>query len=138
MSKYLIILVVIVAFVSVLATGYLLWNKSVNKNLGVVIPNSKITVNAKNIPAETVSLTTSGFQPQTLTIKSGTRIIWVNNSGATGTVNSDSYPTNLLYPFLNFGQFKSGSSFSTVLNKAGTFTYYNFLNPDQRGKIIVK
>jgi plastocyanin len=138
MNKYLIALVIIVAFVSILATGYLLWNKGANKNLGVTTPNSKTAVNTKNVPQETVTLTANGFQPQVLTIKPGTRVIWVNNSGATGTVNSDSYPTNLLYPFLNFGQFKSGSSFSTILNKAGTFSYYNFLNPNQRGKIIVK
>jgi plastocyanin len=138
MNKYLITLVVVVVFVSILTTGYLLWNKNANKNLGVATSNSKTMVNTKNVPAETVTLTANGFQPQILTIKPGTRVIWVNNSGATGTVNSDSYPTNLLYPFLNFGQFKSGSSFSTILNKAGTFTYYNFLNPDQRGKIIVK
>ena len=142
MNKYLIALVALIALVSVLITGYLLLNTGTKKNLSATTQNTQninnAKVNAKNIPAETVVLTANGFVPQTLTVKLGTRVAWVNNSGAVGTVNSDNYPTNLLYPFLNFGQFKSGSSFSTILNKAGTFTYYNFLNPNQRGKIIVK
>lgn len=138
MNKYLIAFIIIVVIISALATGYLLWHKNENKNSSITTPNSKTTVNTKNILSDKITLTASGFQPQTLTIKLGTRVVWINNSGATGTVNSDSYPTNLLYPFLNFGQFKSGSSFSTILNKAGTFTYYNFSNPSQRGKIIVK
>jgi plastocyanin len=149
MNKYLISLIALIALVSVAVTGYLLFNKPVKENTAQnttaqsttaqntqKINNAK--VNAKYIPAKTVTLTSSGFVPQTLTIKADTRVVWINSSGVVGSVNSDNYPTNLLYPFLNFGQFNNGSSFSTVFQKAGTYAYYNFPTPSQKGTIIVK
>ena len=145
MNRYLISLVAIIAFVSILITGYLLFNSNAKKTSGQTATQNNQKVNSskenvKFIPAETVTLTDSGFVPQTITIKAGGRIIWLNSSGVVGTVNSDNYPTNLLYPFLNFGQFNDGSSFSTVFSKPGTYTYYNFLsqNQSQKGTIIVK
>jgi plastocyanin len=144
MSKYLIALVALVALVSVVITGYLLFSQNAKKS-STQNPTTQNTqkinavkANEKYIPAETVTLTDSGFQPQTLTIKSGARVVWTNNSGTVGTVNSDNYPTNLLYPFLNFGQFNNGSSFSTVFQTTGTYTYYNFVSPGQKGTIIVE
>jgi plastocyanin len=138
MNKYLIALVAIIILVSVLVTGYLLFNTGAKKNLSATTPNTKTTPSTKSIPTETVTLTSTDFQPQTLTIKQETRVVWINTSGTVGAVNSDNYPTNLLYPFLNFGQFNNGSSFSTIFSKTGTYTYYNFLNQNQRGKIIVE
>ena len=144
MNKYLITFIALVILASVLATGYLLFSNGIKKNstLNSTIQNiqkiNNVGANTKYISTETVTLTSSGFQPQTLTIKSDTRIVWINRSGTVGTVNSDNYPTNLLYPFLNFGQFKNGSSFSTIFKKSGTYTYYNFSNPSQKGKIIVQ
>jgi plastocyanin len=146
MNKYLVALIILVAFVSVVATGYLLFKNTVMKILSQNVSTQttqKVNlaeINKKVIPAETITLTNSGFVPQTITIKAGARVVWLNKSGVVGTVNSDNYPTNLLYPFLNFGQFDNGSSFSTVFPKTGIYTYYNFLsqNQSQRGKVIVK
>ena len=142
MNKYLISFLILIVFVSALVTGYLFLNNSQQKNLtqNPVTQNVPKIKNQKNVPSETVTLTSTGFNPQVLTIKTGTRIVWLNNSGVVGTVNSDNYPTNLLYPFLNFGQFANGSSFSTVFNKPGTYTYYNFLsqNQSQKGTVIVE
>jgi len=73
----------------------------------------------------TIAVTASGFKPQTLTVKPGTRIIWLNTSGATTTVNSDNYPTNLLFPFLNLGRFGNNQSVSTLFTSVGKFTYHN-------------
>jgi len=144
MNKYTIIVIALIVLVSALVTGYLLFNNVIKKNqtLNSTIQNTREInngkANIKYVSTEKVMLTSSGFQPQTLTIKSDTRIVWINRSGTVGTVNSDNYPTNLLYPFLNFGQFKNGSSFSTVFQKPGTYTYYNFSKPSQKGKIIVQ
>jgi plastocyanin len=145
MNKYLILLIALIALVSLLITGFLLINSSVKKtSVQTTTQNTQKINNVKNntkvIPAETVTLTSSGFVPQSLTIKAGARVMWLNKSGVVGTVNSDNYPTNLLYPFLNFGQFNNDSSFSTIFVKPGTYTYYNFLsqNQNQKGTIIVK
>jgi plastocyanin len=141
MNEYLKLAVIFVVAVVVLIAGYFVLNVVTKKNPSQNptvqnVNNTKASV--KYIPAQTITLTNLGFQPQTLTIKSGARIVWVNKSGVVGSVNSDNYPTNLLYPFLNFGQFNNGSSFSTVFQKPGTYTYYNFSNQTQKGKIIVE
>jgi plastocyanin len=142
MNRYLKLAGIFVVAVVVLITGYFVLNAALKKNPNPTTQNAKnannVKASVKYIPAQTITLTSSGFQPQTLTIKSGARVIWINRSGVVGSVNSDNYPTNLLYPFLNFGQFANGSSFSTVFNKTGTYTYYNFPNPSQKGKIIVE
>src|ERR1035437_7324172 len=144
MNKYLIPIIILIALSSALITGFLLINSRTKKiSLPITAVNNQNvnnSSNAKIIPAKTVTLANSGFTPETLTINKGERVVWLNKSGTTGTVNSDNYPTNLLFPFLNFGQFNDGSSFSTIFTKVGTYTYYNFLsqNQNQKGTIIVK
>ncbi len=93
---------------------------------------------AKTIEGKEVTVTNTGFELQTITIKAGQRVVWTNKSGASVTVNSDSHPTHLLWPFLNLGQFVDGSSVSVVFEKAGKYTYHNHLNPSQTGTVIVE
>ncbi len=85
-----------------------------------------------------IKVTSTGFEPATLTVKKGTNVIWTNNSGTTVTVNSDLHPTHLLWPFLNLGAFDDGSTVSVVFDKTGTYTYHNHLNASQKGTIIVE
>lgn len=87
---------------------------------------------------KTVTVTESGFEPSTITIKAGTRVLWMNKSGKTVTVNSDQHPTHKLYPFLNLGAFDNGSSVQIVFDKPGTYTYHDHLNPSHTGKVMVE
>jgi plastocyanin len=141
-SKYTWILGLAVLVVVAVA-GYLLFGAN-SKSAKTQNQNTKTTKTANNagqaqqLSQETVTLTASGFNPQTLTVKTGTIIIWLNKSGAIGTVNSDNHPTNLLFPFLNLGRFDNGSSVSLLFSKAGKYAYHNELNPDQRGTITVE
>lgn len=99
--------------------------------------NSKIT-SAAQLPKETViTLSKNGFSPSQITIKTGTTILWKNESGKPETVNSDNYPTNQLHKELNFGVFADGSSVVYTFNKAGTYGYHNQFNHTQAGKIVV-
>lgn len=91
-----------------------------------------------NIGSATVTLTQSGFDPQTLTVKVGTKVTWTNKSGATATVNSAVHPIHALFPFLNLGSFDDGSSVEVVFDKTGTYTYHNHLNPSQTGTVVVE
>lgn len=88
--------------------------------------------------AVTITVTSNGFSPDTVTVKPNTIITWINKSGKTATVNSDNHPTHLEYPPLNLGEFKNGSSVQLTFDKAGTFTYHNHVNPDQKGTVIVQ
>ena len=141
-SKYTWVMVVVVLVV-VLIAGYLLFQTNTSKQSNVA-QNAKNTQNTgaaeqtKPVLQETVTLTTAGFNPQTITVKPGTRVVWLNKSGVTETVNSDNHPTNLLFPFLNLGRFNDGFSITTMFTKSGTYTYHNELNPDQKGTIIVE
>lgn len=86
----------------------------------------------------TVAVTSSGFVPQTITIKAGTKVTWTNQAGAVVTVDSAQHPTHLVYPPLNLGQFPDGSSVSLVFDKPGIYKYHNHLNPTQFGSVTVE
>ena len=87
---------------------------------------------------QTITLTTTGFTPATITVKTGTKITWVNKSGSLGDVDSDPYKTKTSYPAMNFGTFTDGSTFSLVFTKAGSYHYHNELNSSQTGTIFVQ
>ena len=93
------------------------------------------------IPKETiatVNLTSSGFDPKTATVKAGTRVIWLNKSGAAATVNSAVHPTHQAYPPLNLGEFPNGSSVQLVFDKPGKYGYHDHLNPSRTGTVVVE
>lgn len=93
------------------------------------------------VPKETiknVTLTSSGFDPKTVTVKAGTRVIWLNKSGEGATVNSDPHPIHQAYQPLNLGEFPDGSSVQLVFDKPGKYGYHNHLNPSQNGTVVVE
>ena len=101
-------------------------------------PNPSPSMPESTAAAHVVTLTASGFDPKTITIKAGEKVTWKNNSGMTGNVNSDNHPTHLLYPMLNLGSFKDGGTVEVVFDKPGTYTYHNHLNASQTGMVVVK
>lgn len=84
-----------------------------------------------------VTLTSKGFNPQTITIKKGEFVIWQNQSGKVASVNSADHPTHKLFPVLNLGLFNNGTSTQTSIPNTGEFRYHNHLIPSQTGTIIV-
>lgn len=86
----------------------------------------------------TVKLSSNGFSPATIEVAPGTRVVFINESGESATVNSDDHPNHTKYPFLNLGEFGNNSSVQAVFEKAGTYTYHNHLNPSQKGTVLVK
>jgi plastocyanin len=128
----------------VLAISGVLLLKNNSQKLSSNNPNSsEQTQNSsqKTIPAiksVNITVTDTGFNPQTVTLKAGEQVIWTNKSGKDATVNSDAYPTNLLWPFLNLGIFGNGTSVSVNFATKGKYTYYNYLSQDQKGSVIVE
>ena len=86
----------------------------------------------------TVTLTSSGFEPATITVKTGTKVVWTNKSGEAATVNSAVHPTHLVYPPLNLGEFNDGGTLSLMFDKPGTYNYHNHLNPSETGTVVVR
>lgn len=99
---------------------------------------SESSPSAEVTPQEVILLTTNGFSPATLTIKAGTKVIWVNQSGTDATVNSSPHPAHTDYQPLNLGSLIDGGKVSLTFDKSGTYKYHNHLSPTQFGTIIVQ
>ncbi len=135
-------IILAIIFIGVLGiAGFLLLKGNLNTtkvNSGSLNQNSQPTQANKNVPTANINVSASGFEPLTLKVKTGTRVIWINKSGTQATVNSDPHPTHTLWSFLNLGQFDNGSSVSVVFEKRGTYTYHNHFNPSQKGTVVVE
>jgi len=131
------ILLVIIVLTVVLGAFTFLGNK---KSSPIAVPSTKSqkSVVTPNNPILTVTLTNLGFTPKDITVKIGTRIIWINKSSKTATVSSDDHPTHRLYPFLNLGEFASGSSVQVVVEKSGKYSYHNHYDASQTGTVTVE
>src|SRR3989344_2913271 len=127
MNKILILIVIAIAVVGALVL--------LNGNKSVQQPNQ--SANQENTPA-TITLTDSVFVPKEITVKKGTRVVWINQSGKGATVSSSDHPTHLNYPPLNLGEFGDGSSVNLILNDSGTYGYHDHLNPSSIGTITVE
>lgn len=92
----------------------------------------------KNATQAAVTLTATGFNPQIITVKVGTKVAWTNKSGENATVNSAPHPTHTAYPPLNLGTFVDGAIVSLVFDKAGSYGYHNHLDASQKGTVIVE
>jgi len=146
MTKWFAVAIIIVI---VLVGGYFIFAKNSTapstpvptqtQAQATTVPPDQMTGTSKAMTEESmVTLTSSGFSPASLTVKTGTKVTWKNTSGEAATVNSDPHPTHTDYPPLNLGSFQNGGTLSLIFDKAGTYGYHNHFNPSERGTIIVK
>ncbi|MEK7063973.1 MAG: cupredoxin domain-containing protein [Patescibacteria group bacterium] len=98
-------------------------------------PTSAVT---QTVNQNSVTVTTNGFQPSSLTIKAGETIVWSNQTNATSNVSSAPHPAHTDYPPLNLGDIAPGAPVSLVFPTAGTYKYHNHLNASQFGSITVQ
>lgn len=96
------------------------------------------TGSSKTEQSVTINLTKDGFEPNEVTIKAGTKVNFVNNSGQLAAVDSDPHPVHTSYTPLNLGNITLNNSKSLVFDTPGTYHYHNHLNPSQTGTIIVQ
>ncbi len=78
-----------------------------------------------------IMVTSSGFQPTTLTVKVGTQVTWTNSDTAAQSVTSDT--VNLF----DSGSLNPGATFQYTFSQAGTFTYHSTNAPADTGTVIV-
>lgn len=102
------------------------------------IPPTSTPSGTMNEQTVHITLTPNGFEPASITIKTGTKVVWTNNSGQAATINSDPHPIHTDFPPLNLGSFADGQSLSLTFTTPGTHGYHNHLNPSVRGTIIVQ
>ena len=87
-----------------------------------------------------VKITGKGFDPQTLRIKKGQQVEWVNQDADAHQVASDPFPDHSLLPDLFADSpMSKGESFTYTFEDAGTYTYHDQLKPaDFKGTVIVE
>ena len=91
-----------------------------------------VPVSTAPVTNVTIAIQNFSFTPAALTVKSGTKVTWVNNDSASHTVTSDS--GNLLdSPTLAPGQ-----SFSFTFTQAGSVSYYCKIHPSMKGSVTIQ
>ena len=83
----------------------------------------------------TVAILNYEFNPESIAIKSGTTITWVNLDIVAHTVDSGTHenPADLF----ESGSLKQNETFSYTFNEPGTFTYTCRIHPSMSGTITV-
>ena len=86
----------------------------------------------------TVTITSSGFVPQTLSILVCTTVIWQDvDDTETHVIASNPYPSDTSLPSLRSPQMGQGTSYSYTFTKVGTVYYHDDLHPLLNGTILV-
>lgn len=99
----------------------------------------------------TVTLTESGFSPETVTVNVGDTVRFVNNSSRNMWVGADEHPSHTQYDgtsrkehcatMTSFDQCvgtAQGTSWEFTFDKAGTFDYHNHVEASDTGTVVVK
>lgn len=138
MKKQALILVVVVAIV-VIAAIFLFSNKSTppgdNSNNNSGDQNNNPSGNPSGNPTgSTYNVLIQGFafNPDTITIKVGDSVKWMNTETAKHTVTSD------LGGELNSQELSKGQTYSHTFTKAGEYTYHCTFHTSMTAKVIVQ
>lgn len=94
--------------------------------------STTVTSNTSTAASVSVDIRNFSFSPATLTIKSGTKVTWVNNDTVAHTITSDS--GNLL----NSPVLSPGQSFDFTFTTVGSISYHCAIHPSMKGTIIVE
>jgi plastocyanin len=99
---------------------------------------SAATAETKTADSTQVICKNNKFIPDTLTVKAGTTVTWVNQDGYVHTVTSGASPSDLSGLF-DSGNINGGGTFSFKFDKAGTYDYFCIphFSLGMIGKIIV-
>lgn len=100
--------------------------------------SSNSTSNTDQNAAATITYTSSGFSPATLTVKSGTVVTVKNNSSDPLQFSSDPHPQHTDNTELNMSVLAAGKSGTFTVTKMGTWGYHDHLNSSMTGTIDVQ
>jgi plastocyanin len=95
------------------------------------VTSEKPIVTPTPIQGETIMVTFTRFVPNTLTVKKGKEINFVNFSGQDIHIESDETKE------LKIGLMKDNDTSNPIKLSPGTYKYYDKLNPKITGEIVV-
>lgn len=95
---------------------------------GSTVPSGDIVVKITNLK----------FEPETLNIKRGDKVTWVNSESGYAWPASDPHPTHTIFPIFDPQlPMKTGQAWSFTFNETGVFRYHDHLYPSKSGTINV-
>lgn len=101
-------------------------------------PSTSTSTNSNSqTPAATVTYSTSGFSPASVTVKSGDTVAIKNTSSQALQMDSNPHPAHTDDTDLNVGSVPTGQTVTFTVTKKGTFGFHNHLNPSDTGSITV-
>ncbi|XKT74800.1 MAG: hypothetical protein ACJKTH_01810 [Patescibacteria group bacterium UBA2163] len=102
----------------------------------VAVPNTGI---GTNVIAQTVTYTDSGFSPQTVEVRRGDTVQFVNKSSRPMWVASNEHPAHTVLPtFDQFSVSAFGESYEYTFEQEGTWEYHDHVNASELGTVIVR
>lgn len=107
-----------------------------NKNfifLGVLVVLGVVAVSgctSNQSAANTVTIQNMAFNPSTLNVQVGTKVMWINKDSATHHVVSDT-------GVFDSGDLATGQSYNYTFNQTGSFPYHCSIHPSMTGTIVV-
>ncbi len=106
------------------------------ESLGALSQNFSTTNNIDI--AQEVVYTDNGFVPETVTIRSGETVRFINESSVGMWVASDDHPQHtILSTFDQFGIAENGESYDYTFEKNGAWAYHDHIDASKLGTIIV-
>ena len=119
--------------------GFVVLNRnksSVDSNVSTIGTQPSAGVVNKNSEENTVVYTNSGFVPNSLTVTTGIKVTFIDQSDNTMWVGSDPHPVHTDYSA--FDQLKTGDSYSFTFTETGNYNYHNHMFPTHTGVVIVE
>jgi plastocyanin len=83
-------------------------------------------------PMSTLSIHNFTFTPQTLTVKVGTKVTWINKDDIPHGIASSNNA------FKKSGALDTDDSYSFTFTTPGTYQYFCYLHPNMVGSIVVE
>ena len=90
------------------------------------------TTGAHKHPTRTVSIQNFSFKPANITIKPGTKVIWINRDSTAHTATANNGRS------FDSGRLGPGQRFSHTFRTAGKKSYHCELHSSMRGSVTVK
>lgn len=151
MKTFTVVLIVLIVAVA----GIAAWKYGVfgNNNATSSTPSREELAAHPDNAVTTITYTSSGFYPKTVTIKKGEIVEWVNNTSGQMWVASAVHPSHSVYSGTTLSQHCpdtanvsfdecSGSgprgTWSFIFEKTGTWSYHDHLNASNGGSVIVQ
>jgi len=87
---------------------------------------------AQKQATRTVVIQDFSFKPAHITIKRGTKVIWINRDSTAHTATANNGRS------FDSGRLGPGQRFSHTFKRAGKKSYHCEIHPDMRGSVVVK